>query len=138
MALTESEQKAFYQLQQNSFFSRINIPHALEEIQNSSLDTTQAHFILYKGQEISGMAHLEFLSPLEGILHSFAFENSSQSFPPIEKNVVFFLYLLEKWGRHHGLMRLKIPLPLENHDFYKSLGYRRILRGDLTLLKELF
>jgi GNAT superfamily N-acetyltransferase len=84
------------------------------------------HFVLYKGAEIIGYAHIQFWPELRAALRIIVIDE-------IKRNQGLggqFLDMIEKWLKSQGYKSIHVESSKEAFEFYKKHGYSDMLFQD--------
>ena len=111
-----AEWEAYYS-RQEQIFTRMEVEYDPNHYCIS--DPQHKHFVLYKGTDIVGVAHIEFLSLSDAALRPFAIDEPYQ-------NQGFgseFLTLIERWVKSQGRSVIRLNAEPRAIPFYQRLGY---------------
>ncbi len=119
-ALTDREWQAYHRIRKEQIFDLIGAEY---NPQHPSLnDPAHIHLVLYKGSDIAGVAHLQFLDDHNAVLRPFAMD------APYQKKGLGSIYLkqIERWLRQQGCQLLRLHAQPKAVKFYERLGYERM------------
>ena len=84
------------------------------------------HFILYQGAEIVGYAHAQLRQENRAAIHIISINKEKRRLSFGSQ----FIQMIEKWLNTHGYKTIHAKSPPEALNFYKKLGYNRVLLYD--------
>ncbi|HTM63449.1 MAG TPA: bifunctional GrpB family protein/GNAT family N-acetyltransferase [Gammaproteobacteria bacterium] len=115
--LTDREWSAYHRIRKQQIFDLLQVEY---DVNHPTLkDEAHIHLVLYKGSEIVGAAHLEFLSDTEAALRPFAIDAPYQNAGTGSK----FLIAIERWLKQQGVHLLRLHAYSKALTFYQRLGY---------------
>ncbi len=108
---------------QKYFFDKVSIKDPYEWTFN---DKNHEHFILYKGTEIMGYAHIQLWLDHRAAIRIIVIDEIHRN-----KNYgTIFMKLIEKWLKEKGYKSLHIQSRSESFNFYSKLGYSKMSFND--------
>ena len=130
MVFTPKEWQEYHRIRIEQIFNSINIIYD-ENHPSLTLDN-HYHFVLYKGENIVSVVHVEFLNEHEAAIRSLATDE------PYKRNGYgsYIMHLIERWIKGRGSDTIKIHAAFEAEHFYRSLGYRDMEFDDISISKE--
>lgn len=111
------EWEEYHRIRKEQIFDRMKVEY--DPNHPCIKDPQNRHFVLYKGADIVGTAHTEFLSLSDAALRPFAIDFPYQSHGLGSK----YLAMIEKWIKSQGRSYLRLNANPEAINFYQRLGY---------------
>jgi GrpB-like predicted nucleotidyltransferase (UPF0157 family)/ribosomal protein S18 acetylase RimI-like enzyme len=130
-ALTPYEWENYHRIRKKQIFDRSDVIYNPNHPTMNNPD--HFHFILYRGQEIVTVAHLEFLKNREVALRSIATDEGYKN----NGFACHMMQLIEKWLRHQGKEVIKMHAYLGAEGFYRKLGYSDMNFDDISISKDI-
>lgn len=129
-ALTPYEWEKYHRIRKEQIFNRSTVIYDPNHPTMSA--SNHFHFVLYHGQEIVTVAHVEYLKGEEVALRSIAtdepYKNKGYGHQMMQQ--------LEKWLRYQGKKVIKVHAYLGAEDFYRKLGYSNMVFNDISISKD--
>lgn len=130
IALTKREWEAYHRIKKEQIFDPENITY---DINNTKIsDKNNFHFVYIKGENIIGVAHIEFLDFNKVALICIAIDSKMQK----QGLGSQLLLWVEKWIRQHGCNVIYLNSASKPKSFFRNRGYIPITTPDARISHE--
>jgi GrpB-like predicted nucleotidyltransferase (UPF0157 family)/N-acetylglutamate synthase-like GNAT family acetyltransferase len=131
MAATPKEWEAYHRIIREQIFVPLNIIY--DENHPTITADNHYHFVLYKGNKIVSVTHVEFLNKTEASIRGLATDE-----PHKKKGYGgYIMQLVEKWIKSQGRNTIKLHANPKAEHFYRSLGFIDMEFDDVSISKEI-
>ena len=131
MAATPREWETYHRIRREQIFAPINIIYNPNHPHITADD--HYHFVLYKGDKIVSVIHVEFLSQVQAAIRSLATDEHHKR----NGYGSYIMQLVEKWIKTQGRNIIKLHAATEAEHFYKSLGFIDMEFDDVSISEDI-